>query len=49
MTAVGIGLVFVGYTLGLYGWILLRGYDIPFTSMFNTTPWPTSASQSKGA
>lgn len=40
MTAVGIGMVFVGYTVALYGWILVRGYDIPFTTMFNTDPWP---------
>lgn len=45
MTAVGIAMVFVGYSLTLYGWILLRGYDIPFTSLFNKSPWPNGAKQ----
>jgi hypothetical protein len=40
MTAVGIGMVFVGYSFALYGWILLRGYDIPFSTLFNGKPWP---------
>lgn len=48
MTAVGIGMVFVGYSLALYGWILLRGYNIPFTTMFNNQPWP-NATQKSGA
>lgn len=45
MTAVGIGMVFVGYSLTLYGWILLRGYDIPFTSLFNRNNWPSEQKQ----
>lgn len=43
MTAIGMALVFAGYTVGLYGWILLKGYDIPFTSLFNRQPWPTNS------
>lgn len=45
MTAVGIGMVFVGYSLTLYGWILLRGYDIPFISLFNRNNWPSEQKQ----
>ena len=48
MTAVGIGMVFVGYTVALYGWILVRGYDIPFATMFNGDRWP-DAKQKAGA
>jgi xanthine/uracil permease len=40
MTAVGMALVFGGYTILLYGWILVKGYDISFTSLFNHQPWP---------
>lgn len=43
MTAIGIGMTFVGYSLVLYGWILLRGYDIPFTTLFNKNQWPNAA------
>lgn len=49
MTAVGIGLVFIGYSLGLYGWILVRGYDIPFVSLFNTNAWPNTTTKNKSA
>lgn len=45
MTAVGIGMAFVGYSVLLYGWILLRGYDIPFTTLFNKNPWPIAGQQ----
>lgn len=43
MVAVGIGMTFIGYSIALYGWILVRGYDIPFVTLFNKTPWPNSS------
>lgn len=42
MAAVGMAMVFGGYTIALYGWILVKGYDIPFLSLFNRQPWPTA-------
>ena len=28
--ALGAGMLFFGYTMASFGWILIRGYDIPF-------------------
>jgi hypothetical protein len=39
VTAIGMGLAFGGYVLGIWGYCLVRGYNVPFTSMFGTT-WP---------
>lgn len=33
------GLAFAAYTLGIWGYCLVRGYNVPFTSMFGQT-WP---------
>lgn len=32
-------LVWGGYTIGLYGYSLVQGYDLPFTALFHAT-WP---------
>lgn len=32
-------LVWGGYTIGLYGYCLVQGYDIRFTDLFHVT-WP---------
>jgi hypothetical protein len=42
VTGIGIGLAFGAYTLGLWGYCLIRGYNVPFTSMFGQT-WPAAA------
>jgi hypothetical protein len=39
VTGIGMGLLFGAYTLGLWGYCLVRGYNVPFTSMFGQT-WP---------
>jgi hypothetical protein len=39
MIAMGMGLTMAGYTIGLYGWILLRGNNISFQELF-TAGWP---------
>jgi hypothetical protein len=41
MTAIGMGLAFGAYALGVWGYCLIRGYNVPFTSMFAQT-WPGS-------
>lgn len=39
MPAIGIGILWLGYSIGLYGYILIRGYDIGFKQLF-TSKWP---------
>lgn len=39
MTAVGIGVIFAGYTLGLWGYCLVKSYDVTFPQLFAST-WP---------
>lgn len=41
MAAIGIGLMWVGYTVGLYGYCLLRGYNVTPKDLFSQS-WPTS-------
>ena len=33
------GIVWAGYTVGIWGYCLVRGYNVPFTMLFKTT-WP---------
>jgi len=43
MLGAAVILIFAGYSAGSYGWILLRGYDIPFRSWvspLNPYKWP---------
>lgn len=44
MTAIGMGLAFGAYTLGLWGYCLVRGYNVPFTALFAQT-WPGTQSR----
>lgn len=39
MMAVAIGVAWAGYALGIWGYCLVRGYDVPFTGVFKST-WP---------
>jgi len=39
MVALGVGTFWAGYTLALWGYCLVRGYDVPFTALFHST-WP---------
>jgi hypothetical protein len=42
MTGVGIGLVVVAYSVGLWGYCMVRGYNVTFIQLWTTaTPkWP---------
>lgn len=40
MAAIGFALLWVGYSIGLYGWILVKGYDINSKDLFSRTQWP---------
>jgi hypothetical protein len=35
----GIAVVFAGYTIGLWGYCLIRSYDVTFGQLFKST-WP---------
>lgn len=35
MIAVGVGLVWAGYSFGLWGYCLIRGYDVTLTELVN--------------
>jgi hypothetical protein len=39
MAAIGMALVFVGYSVGLYAYILIRGYNVSPKQLFSST-WP---------
>jgi hypothetical protein len=39
MIAIGIALVYVGYCLALYGYLLFKGYDVTVAQLFSKT-WP---------
>lgn len=39
MTAIGMGVSFLAYSIGMWGYCLIRGYDVPFLDLFKST-WP---------
>lgn len=39
MMAIALGVAWAGYTVGIWGYCLVRGYDVPFTGLFKAT-WP---------
>lgn len=41
MAGIGIALVWVSYTFGLYGYCLIKGYNLSFKQLFSTS-WPPS-------
>ncbi len=48
MVAVGMGVLWASYTVGLYGWVLIKGYDKSFGSLFRTT-WASPAPAARPA
>jgi len=50
MGAVGIGLVWAGYTIGLWGWCLVTGRNVSLGQLVSFTTWPPdSTSTSSGS
>lgn len=43
MVAIGMGLLFAGYAVSIWGYCLVRGYDVPFSGVFAST-WSSKAS-----
>lgn len=39
MVAIGMGLLFAGYAVALYGYCLIRGYNVTFADVFKPA-WP---------
>lgn len=39
MVAIGMGLVFTAYAVGMWGYCLVRGYNVTFAQVFAPT-WP---------
>lgn len=39
MVAIGVALAWAGYTVGLWGYCLVKSYDVTFTELFANT-WP---------
>lgn len=52
MIPIGVGITFAAYTVGIWGYCLVRGYNVKFTQLFATT-WPgphqTAAAAAPGA
>ena len=47
MVAIGMALMWAGYAVGLWGYALVQGYDLPFTALFRTS-WPQQGQASAG-
>jgi hypothetical protein len=45
--ALGMGVGWAGYYLGMWGYCLIRGYDTPFASLFKGK-WPGPAANAAG-
>jgi hypothetical protein len=41
MVAIGLALAWGSYTVGIWGYCLVRGYDVGFTQLFGAA-WPVS-------
>jgi len=39
MTAIGFGVAWAGFTVAIWGYCLVKDYNVPFTSLFKAT-WP---------
>jgi hypothetical protein len=42
------GLVFAGYAIGIWGYCLVRGYNVRFTDVF-APAWPGATAAAKAA
>jgi len=36
---IGLAVIWAGYTLGIWGYCLVKAYDVPFPALFKST-WP---------
>lgn len=47
MIAIGLGLAWAGYAAGIWGYCLVRGYDVTFRQCFAAT-WPGKGTAGEG-
>ena len=47
MIAIGFAVVWLGYTAGIWGYCLVRDYNVPFASLLKAT-WPNVAAAGTG-
>ncbi len=47
MMALGVGVMWAGYALAIWGYCLVRGYDVTFAAMFRPK-WPGPAATPSG-
>jgi hypothetical protein len=47
MIPLGLGLAWAGYTLGIWGYCLVRGYDVTFMQLFARS-WPGTGKTGRG-
>lgn len=40
MIAIGMAILLMAYSAGLYGYILIRGYNVTPKQLFSFTEWP---------
>jgi hypothetical protein len=43
VVAIGMALMFAGYAVGIWGYCLVAGYDVPFARVFSGTWAPPAA------
>jgi hypothetical protein len=46
--AIGVGIIWAGYTLAVWGYCLIRSYDVSFVDLFKTT-WPAGTTGAAAA
>ena len=46
MVAVGLGVIWAAYYAGLWGYCLIRGYDVPFTALIHSS-WAAGSVQAQ--
>jgi hypothetical protein len=49
MGAIGIGLVWGSYTIGLWAWCLLTGRNVSITQLVSFTTWPPTSPSATSA
>ena len=47
--AIGIGLVWGGYTLGLLGWCMITGRNVSIRQLVDFTTWPPASPAASGS
>ncbi len=49
MVAIGMGLAWASYTLGLWGWCLVTGRNVSLRQLLSFTQWPPDSAATSGS